>query len=239
MNLITLNISYGLYYLSVLGVHLCCKMWQDLSQFLSCIIFHFMDIPHFVYPFISEHGVASISWLLWIMMSTRVWKSLWDPAFSSLGIYPEVGLLDHMVVLFLIFKEPPYCSPYWLQHFTLPAAVEEEMATHCSILTWRIPWTEEPGGLQSIVSQRVGHDWDTKPPPPVHMCSYFSTSSPTLVNFCSCHSSCFSGMRWSHCVCFYWSIVNLHFCVVSSGQQNDCYTYKYICVYIFSDSFPL
>ena len=32
------------------------------------------------------------------------------------------------------------------------------MATHSSILSWRIPWTEEPGGLQSIESQRVGHD---------------------------------------------------------------------------------
>ena len=35
--------------------------------------------------------------------------------------------------------------------------LEEEMATHCSILAWRIPWTEEPGGLQSMGSQRVGH----------------------------------------------------------------------------------
>ena len=35
---------------------------------------------------------------------------------------------------------------------------EEEMATHSSILAWRIPWTEEPGGLKSIWSQRVGHD---------------------------------------------------------------------------------
>ena len=32
------------------------------------------------------------------------------------------------------------------------------METHCSILAWRIPWTEEPGGLQSIASRRVGHD---------------------------------------------------------------------------------
>ena len=36
--------------------------------------------------------------------------------------------------------------------------LEEGMATHSSILAWRIPWTEEPGGLQSIGSQRVGHD---------------------------------------------------------------------------------
>ena len=36
--------------------------------------------------------------------------------------------------------------------------LEREMATHSSILAWRIPWTEEPGGLQSTGSQRVGHD---------------------------------------------------------------------------------
>ena len=36
--------------------------------------------------------------------------------------------------------------------------LEKEMATHSSILAWRIPWTEEPGGLQSTESQRVGHD---------------------------------------------------------------------------------
>ena len=35
---------------------------------------------------------------------------------------------------------------------------EEGMATHSSILAWRIPWTEEPGGLQSMESQKVGHD---------------------------------------------------------------------------------
>ena len=40
-------------------------------------------------------------------------------------------------------------------------SLEEEMAAHPSILAWRIPWTEEPGGLQSMGSQRVGHDWVT------------------------------------------------------------------------------
>ena len=37
--------------------------------------------------------------------------------------------------------------------------LEKEMATDSSILAWRIPWTEEPGGLQSMVSKRVGHGW--------------------------------------------------------------------------------
>ena len=40
--------------------------------------------------------------------------------------------------------------------------LEEEMATHSSILAWEIPWMEEPGGLQSIESQGVGHDLGTK-----------------------------------------------------------------------------
>ena len=35
--------------------------------------------------------------------------------------------------------------------------LQEEMATHSSILAWKIPWTEKPGGLQSMQSQRVGH----------------------------------------------------------------------------------
>ena len=37
-------------------------------------------------------------------------------------------------------------------------ALEKGMTTHSSIFAWRIPWTEEPGGLQSMGSQRVGHD---------------------------------------------------------------------------------
>jgi len=41
-------------------------------------------------------------------------------------------------------------------------ALEKRMATHSSILAWKIPWTEEPGGLQSIGSQRVGHDYVTE-----------------------------------------------------------------------------
>ena len=39
--------------------------------------------------------------------------------------------------------------------------LEKEMATHSSILAWKIPWAEKPGRLQSMGSQRVGHDWAT------------------------------------------------------------------------------
>ena len=42
--------------------------------------------------------------------------------------------------------------------------LQEEMATHSSILAWRIPWTEEPGGLESMGSQRIRHDLATEHP---------------------------------------------------------------------------
>ena len=46
----------------------------------------------------------------------------------------------------------------WVQPLGWEDPLEKEMATHSSILAWRILWTEEPGGLQSMGSQRVGHD---------------------------------------------------------------------------------
>ena len=55
-------------------------------------------------------------------------------------------------------KNLPAMWGTWVQSLGWEDALEESMATHSSILAWRIPWTEEPGGLQSMWSQRVGHD---------------------------------------------------------------------------------
>ena len=49
----------------------------------------------------------------------------------------------------------------WVQSLGQEDALEKGMATHSSIVAWEIPWTEEPGGLQSMGSQRVGHDGAT------------------------------------------------------------------------------
>ena len=46
----------------------------------------------------------------------------------------------------------------WVQSLGWEDPLEEGMATHSSILAWRIPWTEEPGGLLSMETQRVVHD---------------------------------------------------------------------------------
>ena len=49
----------------------------------------------------------------------------------------------------------------WVQSLCLGDLLETEMAIHSSILAWKIPWMEEPGRLQSMGSQRVGHDYAT------------------------------------------------------------------------------
>ena len=49
----------------------------------------------------------------------------------------------------------------WVRSLGREDPLEKEMATHSSTLAWRIPWTEEPGRLQSTAAQRVGHDWAT------------------------------------------------------------------------------
>ena len=53
------------------------------------------------------------------------------------------------------------CQETWVRYLGQEDTLKKELATHSSILTWRIPWTEEPGGLQSTGSQRVRHDWVT------------------------------------------------------------------------------
>ena len=74
------------------------------------------------------------------------------------GIFPTQGLNPGL----------PHCRKilYQLSHKGNPRILEwvaytweKEMATHSSILAWRIPWKEEPGGLLSMGSHRVGHDW--------------------------------------------------------------------------------
>ena len=58
----------------------------------------------------------------------------------------------------LAVKNLPAVWETWVQSLGLEEPLEEGMATHSSILAWRIPWTEEPGGLQSIGLQRVGYN---------------------------------------------------------------------------------
>ena len=55
-------------------------------------------------------------------------------------------------------KNPPAKQGARIEFLGQEDPLEKEMATHSGILAWRIPWKEEPGGLQSMGSYRVGHD---------------------------------------------------------------------------------
>ena len=55
-------------------------------------------------------------------------------------------------------KNLPAMQATWTQFLDRDHPLEKEMATHSSILAWKVPWTEEPGRLQSIGSQKVRHD---------------------------------------------------------------------------------
>ena len=61
-------------------------------------------------------------------------------------------------VLAQAVKNLPVILKTWVHSLGWEDTLEQGMATHSSILAWRIPWTEEPGGLQSMGSQGIAHD---------------------------------------------------------------------------------
>ena len=75
-------------------------------------------------------------------------------AVSFLGSSP-------LLYLSLTVKRLHAVQETWVRSLGWEDPLEKEMATHSSTLAWKIPWTEEPGRLQSMGSQRVGHDWAT------------------------------------------------------------------------------
>ena len=56
-----------------------------------------------------------------------------------------------------MIKHLPTIQETWVRSLGWEDPLEKEMATHSSVLAWKIPWMEKPGGLQSMGSQRVGH----------------------------------------------------------------------------------
>ena len=78
-------------------------------------------------------------------------------------------------------KETTCLVKIWVQSLGWEDPLEEDMEIH--ILAWRIPWAEEPGGLQSMESQQVRHNLATKPPPGVPSHSLLGRNSPTQAAF--------------------------------------------------------
>ena len=85
----------------------------------------------------------------------------------------------------------PTMQETWVRSLGREDPLEKEMETHSTIHAWKIPWTEEPGGLQSMGSQRVGHDCATS----LHFISYCVCQRPPHPSWLSRHipssTSCF------------------------------------------------
>ena len=117
-------------------------------------------------------------------MDQRPSKANWNlwSSYHNLGIrestnQPRLSTSGHSLSLELLYS--PNCDYtrllWWLRHkriclqcrrpefnpWVRKTPLKKRMATHSNILAWKIPWTEEPGGLQSMGSQRVGHHWVT------------------------------------------------------------------------------
>ena len=85
---------------------------------------------------------------------------LWGRRFAGEGIgcplqYSWTSLMTQTV------KNPPTMQETWVWSLGWEDPLEKAMTTHSSSLAWRSPWTEEPGRLQSMRSQRVRHNWAT------------------------------------------------------------------------------
>ena len=138
-----------------------------LYSFLLQIIFHCVDICHFGLFIYELMGIWFV-WLLWIMLLwTFVCRFLHTYVFSSLGCLLGVELWGHMLTQGFpggARGNEPTCrcrrrKEALIQSLGREEPLEEGMATHSTLLAWKIPWTEEPGALQSIGSRRVKHDW--------------------------------------------------------------------------------
>ena len=88
-------------------------------------------------------------------------KQLWKCSKREIRIESSPNRVPYSLLVAQTVENPSALQETWVGSLGQEDSLEKGMAIHSSILAWRIPWTEEPGGLQSTVSQRVGHNWAT------------------------------------------------------------------------------
>ena len=92
-----------------------------------------------------------VVWGFFLWCALRIWAILYQASHSGTEFH-QAALVAQKV------KNLPAIQETWVQFLGWEDALEKGMASHSSILAWRIPWTEEPGRLKSMGSKRVGHD---------------------------------------------------------------------------------
>ena len=111
---------------------------------------------------VREFGIDmyTLLYLKWIsnknlLDSTLELYSIFCGSLDGRGVW---GRMDTCIRMAELICFSPEAITILLIGYTPIQSMEKGMATHSSILAWRMPWREEPGGLQSMGSQRVGHD---------------------------------------------------------------------------------
>ena len=150
------------------------KVWWDFNFFLSLlniIIIIFIYLFLFVVDFVIHWNETAMGLHVFPILiplpppsppapsrfSQRTRSQRLSHA-SNLGLVPP-AIGASLVVLKV--KSLPAVLEIWAQSLGQEDPLEKGMATHSSIFAWKIPWTEKPGGLQSMTCQRVGLDWVT------------------------------------------------------------------------------
>ena len=100
----------------------------------------------------SVHGIFQARILEWVAISFSKPHFLVEPVYCDIIILLRVSLVAQTV------KHLPAMRETRVQFLGREDPLEKEMAIHSSTIAWKIPWTEEPGRLQSMGSQRVEHD---------------------------------------------------------------------------------
>ena len=111
----------------------------------------FNTLSRFVIAFLPRNKHLLILWLM--SLSTVILK---PPKIKSVTVYIFSPFICQEAV-----KHLSTMRETWVWALGWEDPLEREMAIHSSTIAWKIPWTEEPGRLQSMGSQRVGHDWAT------------------------------------------------------------------------------
>ena len=109
----------------------------------------------------SAYFLLCLQCLIWCLPPSRFPVSISDKIWSIKELWTR-SWGQHLLGSFVhLFIHPPsvYWGPSICQRLVL--VTEKAMAPHSSTFAWKIPWTEEPGGLQSMGSLGVGHDWAT------------------------------------------------------------------------------
>ena len=118
---------------------------QEMLQALNLMVY--VSITQLYLGLDSTHTWHADEWIMWLCSNKTLFFLKWS----------QIRFDSHIIV----------CQPLCLMlnltflMWFIERNLEKEMATHSSTLAWKIPWSEKPGRLQTMGSQRVGHDWAT------------------------------------------------------------------------------